>query len=74
METYAGETTKLDGKNTEMSFTAKLDGTGSPVTGNPMGDTIAIKHPSPSKVVATIRKGWQGDRDGARGGSCGSPG
>lgn len=55
-ETYADETTKLDGKNTKMSFTAKLDGTGSPVTGSPMGDTIAIKHPSPRKLVATIKK------------------
>lgn len=56
-ETYAGETTDAAGKTTKMSFTAKLDGTDSPVTGNPMGDTISIKHPSPSKLVATIKKG-----------------
>ena len=56
-ETYAGETTDAAGKTTKMSFTAKLDGTDSPVTGNPMGDTISIKHPSPNKLVATIKKG-----------------
>jgi len=56
-ETYAGETTSADSKTTSMSFTAKLDGTDSPLTGNPMGDTIAIKHPSPRKFVATIKNG-----------------
>ena len=56
-ETYAGETTDAAGKTTKMSFTAKLDGTDSPVTGNPLGDTISIKHPSPNKLVATMKKG-----------------
>jgi hypothetical protein len=56
-ETYAGETVNADGKTTKMAFTAKLDGTDSPVTGNTMGDTIAIKHPSASKFVATMKSG-----------------
>jgi hypothetical protein len=56
-ETYSGETTDAAGKSTPMSFTAKLDGSDSPVTGNPLGDTIAIKHPSPSKFEATIKSG-----------------
>src|SRR5580704_13999942 len=56
-ETYAGETTDAAGKTTKMSFTAKLDGTDSPVTGNPLGDTISIKHQSPNKLVATMKKG-----------------
>jgi predicted SnoaL-like aldol condensation-catalyzing enzyme len=56
-ETYAGETVNADGKTTKMAFTAKLDGSDSPVTGNTMGDTIAIKHPSASKFVATLKNG-----------------
>jgi hypothetical protein len=56
METYAGETTNLDGKNTKMSPTAKLDGTDSPVTGNPMGLTIAIKHRSPASWLRRSRR------------------
>jgi hypothetical protein len=56
-ETYNGETTDAAGKTTKMSFAAKLDGTDAPVTGNPMGDTISIKHPSPDKLVASIKAG-----------------
>jgi hypothetical protein len=52
-----GETTDADGKTTKMAFTAKLDGTDAPVTGNPMGDTISIKHPSPTKLVGSIKQG-----------------
>ena len=56
-ETYNGETTDASGKTTNMSFKAQLDGTDAPVTGNPMGDTISIKHPSPDKLVASIKAG-----------------
>jgi hypothetical protein len=56
-ETYAGETVNADGKTTKMSFTAKLDGSDNPVTGNSMGDTIAIKHPSANKLEGSIKHG-----------------
>src|ERR1700683_1144092 len=56
-ETYNGETTDASGKTTNMSFKAQLDGTDAPVTGNPMGDTISIKHPSPDKLVGSINAG-----------------
>ena len=56
METCAGESTNLDGKNTKMSLTDKLDGNDSPVTGSPMGLTIAIKHPSPASWLRRSRR------------------
>jgi hypothetical protein len=34
-----------------MSFTAKLDGTDTPVSGSPMGHILSIKHPLPNKLV-----------------------
>jgi hypothetical protein len=55
-ETYSAEGTDASGKAMTASFTAKLDGTDSPATGNPYGDTISIKHPSPSRFVATLKK------------------
>jgi len=55
-ETYSSETVSADGKTVSASFTAKLDGSDAPVTGNPYGDTISIKHPSPRAFVATIKK------------------
>jgi hypothetical protein len=55
-ETYTSEGTNADGKPNNMSFTAKMDGKDSPVTGNPFGDTIAIQHPAPNKFTATIKK------------------
>jgi len=55
-ETYSAEGEDASGKPTKMSFTAKLDGTDAPVTGNPNGDTISIKHPSPNHFVGTIKK------------------
>jgi hypothetical protein len=56
-ETYSSESTDAAGKTTNMSFSAKLDGTDSPMTGNPTGDTISIKHPSPNKLVGSIKQG-----------------
>ena len=54
-ETYSGETVNAEGKTTKMAFTAKLDGSDSPVTGNSMGDAISIKHPSPNKLEGSIK-------------------
>jgi hypothetical protein len=56
-ETYNGETTDASGKTTNMSFKAQLDGTDATLTGTPMGDTISIKHPSPNKLVGSIKQG-----------------
>jgi hypothetical protein len=56
-ETYSSEGMDASGKATNASFTAKTDGTDSPTTGNPYGDTISIKHPSLTRLVATIKKG-----------------
>ena len=56
-ETYNGETTDASGKTTNMSFKAQLDGTDAAVTGNPTGDTISIKHPSPNRLVGSIKQG-----------------
>ena len=55
-ETYTAEGTDASGKAITSAFTAKLDGTDAPVTGNPYGDTISIKHPSPNRFVATVKK------------------
>lgn len=55
-ETYSSELTDANGKSTTTSFTAKTDGTDAPATGNPYGDTISIKHPTPSTLIATIKK------------------
>lgn len=55
-ETYTSEGTNADGKPNNTSFTAKMDGKDTPVTGNPFGDTIAVQHPSPNKFTATIKK------------------
>jgi hypothetical protein len=55
-ETYSSEGTDAAGKAVKSSFTAKLDGTDAPATGNPYGDTISVKQPSPKKLVATIKK------------------
>lgn len=56
-ETYSAEGVDASGNPTNTSFTAKTDGTDSPTAGNPYGDTIAIKHPSPNRLIATIKKG-----------------
>ena len=56
-ETYSSETVNAEGKTMNMAFSAKLDGTDSPMTGNPMGDTISIKHPSPNKLEGSIKHG-----------------
>ncbi|MGB8543623.1 MAG: hypothetical protein WCD49_18490 [Candidatus Acidiferrales bacterium] len=55
-ETYSAEGEDATGKPSKTSFTAKTDGTDTPTTGNPYGDTIAIKHPSPHRLIATIKK------------------
>jgi hypothetical protein len=55
-ETYTSEGMDASGNPTNSSFTAKTDGTDAPTTGNPYGDTIAIKHSSPNHLVATIKK------------------
>jgi len=55
-ETYSATGEDSSGKAMSSSFTAKLDGTDAPATGNPYGDTISIKHPSPSRFVATVKK------------------
>ena len=36
---------------------AQLDGTDATLTGTPMGDAISIKHPSPNKLVGSIKQG-----------------
>lgn len=56
-ETYSSEIVDASGKTIATSFTAKLDGTYGPTTGNPYGDTIAVKHPSPNRMIAIIKKG-----------------
>src|ERR1700683_4362497 len=56
-ETYSSEGIDASGKATSSSFTAKTDGTDAPSMGNPYGDTVSIKHPSPNRLVATIKKG-----------------
>ena len=56
-ETYGADTVDAGGNSSHASFTAKLDGTDSPVTGNPDGDTIAIKRISPNHLEAKIKKG-----------------
>jgi hypothetical protein len=56
-ETYSSEGEDASGKPTNASFTAKTDGTDSPVTGNPYGDTISVKHPSPDHLTVVIKKG-----------------
>jgi hypothetical protein len=56
-ETYSSEIVSAAGVTTTTSFTAKLDGTDGPTTGNPYGDTIAVKHPSPNHLIAIIKKG-----------------
>src|ERR1700759_3143902 len=50
-ETYSAEGEDASGKPTNASFTAKTDGTDSAVTGNPYGDTISVKHPSPNHLT-----------------------
>jgi hypothetical protein len=56
-ETYSAEGEDASGKPMSASFTAKTDGTDTPVTGNPYGDTISVKHPSPNHLTAVIKKG-----------------
>jgi hypothetical protein len=56
-ETYSAEGMDASGKATNGSFTAKTDGTDAPTTGNPYGDTVSVKHPSPNHLVVTIKKG-----------------
>jgi hypothetical protein len=56
-ESYEADTVDASGNTSHASFTAKFDGTDSPVTGNPDGDTIAIKRMSPTHLSATLKKG-----------------
>jgi hypothetical protein len=56
-ETYELEGVDASGNAVHGSFTAKFDGTDSPVSGNPNGDTIALKRISPTRIVATLKKG-----------------
>jgi hypothetical protein len=56
-EMYSAEGEDASGKPMSASFTAKTDGTDSPVTGNPYGDTISVKHPSPNHLTVAIKKG-----------------
>jgi hypothetical protein len=56
-ETFASDIVDASGAASHSSFTAKLDGTDSPVTGNPYGDTISVKRSSPTHYTATIKKG-----------------
>lgn len=56
-ETYTAEGVDASGNATNSSFTAKTNGTDAPTTGNPYGDTISIKHPSPTHLTAAIKKG-----------------
>jgi hypothetical protein len=56
-ETYDSDIVDASGATSHSSFTTKLDGTDSPVTGNPYGDTISVKRSSPTHYTATIKKG-----------------
>ena len=56
IETYSSESVDASGKTTTGSFTAKLDGTDTPTTGSPYGDTISVKHPSPNHLVAVLKR------------------
>jgi hypothetical protein len=56
-ESYESDTVDASGNSSHASFTAKFDGTDSPVTGNPDGDSIAIKRMSPTHLSATLKKG-----------------
>ena len=56
-ESYEADTVDASGSTSHASFSAKFDGTDSPVTGNPDGDTIAIKRLSPTHLTATLKKG-----------------
>jgi len=56
-ESYSAEGVDASGNPTKTSFTAKTDGTDAPATGNPYGDTISVKHPSPNRLIVMIKKG-----------------
>jgi|ERR1700733_14805013 hypothetical protein len=56
-ETFKAEGTDGKGNPIASSFTAKVDGTESPLEGNPNGDTISVKQISPSHLVAHMKKG-----------------
>ena len=55
-ETYSAEGVDASGNPTKTAFTAKTDGTDAPATGNPYGDTISVKHPSPKHLIVTLKK------------------
>jgi hypothetical protein len=56
-ETFVADGVDASGNATHSTFTAKLDGTDAPVTGNPNGDTISVKRHSPTHFVVHIKKG-----------------
>jgi len=55
-ETYKAEGTDASGNPTSSSFSAKLDGTDTPVTGNPYGDTISIKRVNAHHLTGHLKK------------------
>src|ERR1700683_2249299 len=55
-ETYKAEGTDAKGNPIASSLTAKLDGTDSPVTGNPYGDTISIKQVNAHHFTGHLKK------------------
>jgi hypothetical protein len=55
-ETYKSEGVDASGKATLGSFTAKLDGTDSPLTGIAYADTVSLKRIAPNHVVARLKK------------------
>jgi len=56
-ETNDSEGVDASGRPTHASFTAKLDGTDAPISGNPNVDTISVKSSSPTHFVITLKKG-----------------
>lgn len=49
--------TDTKGKDLKVSFSAAYDGKFYPMTGNPVGDSIALKLSDPRTVEATVKKG-----------------
>jgi len=52
-----GEMVNADGTKISFEYTAEYDGKDYPVTGNPNGDTIALKKVNDRTVEATLKKG-----------------
>jgi hypothetical protein len=56
-ETYNSERLDASGNTTLETYSAKLDGTETPVAGVPYADTISTKRMAPNHLVSTFKKG-----------------